>query len=153
MRTWPFVLLLPFFLAVLGAVTLSKHLLVVQIEGPDVVVRVSEGEEFFRTYVQSMYEVPVTEKFRIEDGHFRLVHVQSQSDAVLAYLGIEGKNEPNADETLTEFSIAAASIGNHVLRFRDREILLGTGEIREGSIKVKLTRISLLTYFARLIWR
>ncbi len=153
MRARTLILLLLFCIAALGAVALSKHLLVVQIDGLDVVVPVSEGEEFFRTYVHSMYEVPVTEKFRIEDGRFRLVHVQSQSDAVLAYLGIEGKDEPNADETLTEFSIAAASIGNHVLRFQDREISLGTGEVRDGSIKIKLTRISLLTYFARLIWR
>jgi len=153
MRTKPFVLILTLLLAALGVIALYKPLLVVQIEGLDAVAWVSEGDEFFRTYVHSMYEAPVTEKFRIEDGRFRLVHVQSQSDAVLAYLGIEGKNEPNADETLTEFSIPAASVGKHALRFQDREISLGTGELRDGRIKVKLTRISLLTYFPRLIWR
>ena len=68
-----------------------EDLLVVKIGSPEVMVPVSEGDVFFRTYMHSMYEVPVSEKFRIEDGHFRLVHVQTQSDAVLAYLGLGRK--------------------------------------------------------------
>jgi len=79
--------------------------------------------------------------------------VQTQSDAVLAYLGIERKNEPNVDGKFKEFCIPAASIGNHVLRFHDRDIVLGTQEGRDGSIRVKLARVPLLTHFARLVWR
>ena len=70
---------------------LWKDLLVVKIGSPEVMVPVSEGDVFFHTYVHSMYQVPVSEKFRIEDGHFRLVHVQTQSDAVLALLGSRRK--------------------------------------------------------------
>lgn len=153
MRTKYLVLLPLFFVAALAALGLSKDHLVVKIGSPEVMVPVSEGDVFFRTYIHSMYQVPVSEKFRIEDGHLRLVHVQTQSDAVLAYLGIERKNEPNVDGKFREFSIPAASIGNHVLRFHDRDIPLGTHEGRNGSIHVKLARVPVLTYFARLVWR
>ena len=153
MRTRTLVLLLLSFAAALSAVGLWKDLLVVKIGSPEVMVPVSEGDVFFRTYMHSMYQVPVSEKFRIEYGHFRLVHVQTQSDAVIAYLGLEGKNEPNAHGNFTEFSVPAASIGEHVLRFNDRDIPLGTHEGRDGTIHVKLARVPVLTYFAHLVWR
>jgi hypothetical protein len=147
------VLLVLLFVAALAVIGLWKHVLVVQIDGPGVLVPVSHGDAFFRTYMHSMYQVPVTEKFRLEEGHFRLVHVQTESDAVLAYLGIESRDEPNADAQLKEFSIPAASIGKHVLRFSDRDIALGTDEGRDGRIRVRLTRVPLFTYLAHLIWR
>lgn len=140
------------FLAALSIAGLWMDLLVVRIDSPEVVVAVSEGDIFYRTYVHSMYQVPVSEKFRIEGGYFRLVHVRTQSDAVLAYLGIEGKNELNADGKFREFSIPAASIGDHKLRLHDRDIPLGTHEGRDGNIHVQLTRVSLLD-FAILSWR
>lgn len=153
MRTRTLVLLLLSFAAALSAVGLWKDLLVVTIDSPNVMVPVSEGDVVFRTYMHSMYQVPVSEKFRIEYGHFKLVHVETQSDAVLAYLGLEGKNEPNAHGNFREFSVPAASIGDHVLRFHDRDIPLGTHEGPDGSIHVKLARVPLLAYFARLVWR
>ena len=153
MRTKIVVLLASSLAAVLLAVGLGTDVLVVQIDSPEIMVPVSEGEEFCRTYINSMYQASVSEKFRIEDGHLRLVHVRTQSDAALAYLGIERKNEPNVDRKLREFSIPAASIGNHMLRFHDRDIPLGTREGRDGTIRVKLARIPLLTHFARLVWR
>jgi hypothetical protein len=153
MRTRTLVLPAFIFVVLISAVGLWMDLLVLEIGSPELVVPVSEGDVFFRTYINSMYEAPVSEKFKIEDGHLRLVHVQTQSDAALAYLGIERKNEPNADEKLTEFSIPAASIGNHVLRFRDCDIPLGTGEGRDGSVRVRLARVSLLAHFVRPFWR
>jgi len=153
MRTRTLVLLLLSFAAALSAVGLYKDLLVVTIDSPNVMVPVSEGDVLFRTYMHSMYQVPVSEKFRIKYGHFELVHVETQSDAVLAYLGLEGRTEPNAHGKFREFSVPAASIGDHVLRFHDRDIPLGTHEGPDGSIHVKLARVPLLAYFARLVWR
>jgi hypothetical protein len=153
MRIRTLVLLLLSFAAALLAVGLWKDLLAVKIGNPEVMVPVSEGDVFFHTYIHSMYQVPVSEKFRIEYGHFRLVHVQTQSDAVIAYLGLEGKNEPNAHGNFREFSVPAASIGDHVLRFNDRDVPLGTHEGRDGTIHVKLARVPVLTYFAHLVWR
>jgi hypothetical protein len=141
------------FVIAFFAVGLRKQVLVVQVDGPDVLIPVSEGEVFFRSYTHSMYQVPVSEKFLIENEHFRLVHVQTQSEAVLAYLGLEGKNEPNADAKVKEFSIPAASIGKHMLRFPHRDLYLGTQEGRNGSIRVKLTKVPLFMYLARLFWR
>jgi hypothetical protein len=153
MRARTLVLLLLSFAAALLAMGLWKDRLVVTVDSPKVMAPVSEGDVFFHTYMHSMYQAPVSEKFRIECGYFRLVHVQTQSDAVLAYLGLEGKNEPNAYGNFREFSVPAASIGDHVLRFRDRDIPLGTREGRDGSIHVELTRVPALAYFARLVWR
>jgi hypothetical protein len=142
-----------FVVAVLSGVGLWKHILVVRVSDPEVLVPVSVGDVFFRDYVQSMYHVPVSEKFRIEAEHFRLVHVQTQSEAVLVYLGIEGKDEPNVEGKFTEFSIPAASIGDHVLRFHDHSIALGTREDRDGSIKIELAKMPLWRYFAHVAWR
>ena len=153
MRIRTLVLLLLSFAAALLAVGLWKDLPAVKIGNPEVMVPVSEGDVFSHTYIHSMYQVPVSEKFRIEYGHFRLVHVQTQSDAVIAYLGLEGKNEPNAHGNFREFSVPAASIGDHVLRFNDRDVPLGTHEGRDGTIHVKLARVPVLTYFAHLVWR
>jgi hypothetical protein len=142
-----------FIVAALSGTGLCRHILVVRVSDPEVLVPVSVGDVFFRDYVQSMYQVPVSEKFRIEAEHFRLVHVQTRSEAVLVYLGIEGKDEPNVDGKFTEFSIPAASIGDHVLRFRDHSIVLGTHEGRDGSIKIGLAKMPLHRYFAHTVWR
>jgi hypothetical protein len=139
--------------AALLVVGISKTMLVLEVGSPSVIVPVSKGDVFVRTYMHSMYHVPVSEKFRIEDKYFRLVHVMTQSDAVLAYLGVEGKDEPNVDRQLREFTIPAASMGNHVIQVHDRNIPLGTHEDRGGKIHVKLIRMPLLVHFARLVWR
>lgn len=130
-----------------------RSVLVLEIGGLGVAEPVSPGEVFVRTYTNSMYEVPVHEKFRIEDDHFRLVHVKTPSDAVLAYLSIEGKDEPNVNLRLTEFTIPAASTGRHIIRLHNRDVQLGTGEGRDGSIRVRLLRVPLIVYSVRFIWR
>jgi len=146
-------LLLLVLLAALVVAGIGKNVLVLEIEDPNVTVTVRVGDVFFHTYTQSMYDVPVKEKFRVEDGLFRLVHVTTSSDAALVYLGIEKKDEPNVDEAFREFTIPAASIGNHVISVDDKEIPLGTRAGRDGRIRVKLVKISLLTYVGRLMWR
>ena len=125
---------------VLSVLWICQNQLVLEIGSPEVRVQVKEGDEFFRTYRHSMYEVPVSEKFRIENGYFRLVHVITQSDAVLAYLGLERKDEPNVDRMFTEFTIPAASVGNHVIRLHDREIPLEALHDQDGRIRVRLLR-------------
>ena len=130
-----------------------QNLLVLQIGSPGVLVPVSKGDVFVLSYLQSMYQALVSEKFRIEDRCFRLVHVMTQSDAALEYLGLESKNEPNVDREFKEFTIPAASIGNHALRVHDRDISLGTHEDREGKIHVKLLSVSVLAYIGSLFWR
>ena len=139
--------------AALLAVGLWKTILVLEVSSPAVLASVRECDVFLLTYTHSMYHVPVTEKFWIEDGHFRLVHVMTQSDAVLAYLGLESKTKPNVDLKFTEFTIQAGSMGNHVLQFHNRRIPLATGQDRDGGIRVRLNRVPLLVYIAQLIRR
>jgi len=141
-------LLLLVLLAALVVAGIGKKVLVLEIERPNVMVPVRVGDVFFHTYTQSMYGVPVKEKFRVEDGLFRLVHVTTSSDAALVYLGIEKKDEPNVDATYREFTIPAASIGNHVISVHDEVIPLGTGAERDGRIRVRLVKMSLLAYVA-----
>jgi len=135
-------------LAALVVAGIGKKVLVLEIGDLGVLVPVRVGEVFFHSYTQSMYGVSVQEKFRIEDGCFRLVHVSTPSGAALAYLGIEKKDEPNVDETFREFTIPAASIGNHALRVHDKEFPLGTAAERDGRIRVRLVKMSLLAYVA-----
>jgi hypothetical protein len=113
--------------------------------------RVSQGEVFSLEYVHSMYGVPVQERFRVEEESFTLFHVVS-SQAALEYLGIESGAEPNVRRTLRSFSVPTGSVGNHRLRIGDREIGLGTLK-GEGSVVIRLTRMSLFRYLAHRIGR
>jgi uncharacterized membrane protein len=150
----PPLVLVPLLLATaLLMVGFCKSVLVLEIGGLGVGELVSPGDVFVVTYTHSMYQAPVHEKFKIEDRQFTLVHVMTQSDAALAYLGIEGKDEPNVNRSLTEFNIPAASMGNYVLKLHDRDIPLGTGAGRKGTIRVRLLRVPLIMYFARFIRR
>jgi hypothetical protein len=139
--------------ATLLALGLPANLQVLEVGGPDTVLSVSKGDVFFHEYTHSMYGVQVSEKFRIEDGHFRLVHVMTQSDAVLEYFGIEKRGEHNADGTFQEFTIPAASCGNHILRLHNLELSLGTLQHRSGRIHLKLKGVPVWAYVTRLIWR
>ncbi|MEW6112885.1 MAG: hypothetical protein AB1664_12210 [Thermodesulfobacteriota bacterium] len=145
------------FLAILAAalltVGLCKNLLLVQIDNPEMLIWVSEGDVLVHTYMHSMYQVPVSERFRIERGHFMLFHVKTDSYAALEYLGLQRKDEPNVDEKFREFSIPSASIGNHALRLHDSDIPLGTHQDKEGSIRVKLVEMPALMYVASLLRR
>jgi hypothetical protein len=146
----PVLLLLVTVMAMVG---FWKSVLVLEIGGLGFEERVSPGDVFVHTYTHSMYDVPVLEKYRIEDGHFRLVHVTAQSDAALDYLGIDRKDEPNVNLKLREFNIPAASTGHHVIRLHDSDVPLGTGEGRDGTIRVELLKVPLVVYFSRLMWR
>jgi hypothetical protein len=138
------------FLLVLGC---WKTLLILEIGAPELRLSVHQDDVIVCTYINSIYDVPVSEKLRIEDGHFRLFHVTTQSDAVLAFMGLERKDEPNADLEFKEFIVNAASLGHHVLRVHDRDIPLRSHSDQEGRIHVKLLKAPLLTHLTRSIWR
>lgn len=139
-----------FFLLALG---LQTNLQVVEIgdSGPSLLAR--NGDLFCHEYTHSMYGVQVVEKFRIEDGHFRIFHVMTQSDAVLEYFGIEKRDKHNVDGTFQQFSIPAASIGKHILKLDSYELSLDKPEHKDGSIHVKLLQVPFWAYAARLIRR
>ncbi|AFM23547.1 hypothetical protein [Desulfomonile tiedjei] len=132
---------------------LQTNLQVVEIgdSGPSLLVR--NGNLFCHEYTHSMYGAQVVEKFRIEDGHFRIFHVMTQSDAVLEYFAIEKRGEHNVDGTFQKFSIPAASIGKHILKLEDYELSLDKPEQKGGSIHVKLLQVPFWAYAARLIRR
>jgi hypothetical protein len=138
------------FLLALG---LQTNIQVVEIgdSGPSLFVR--NGDLFFHEYTHSMYGAQVVEKFRIEDGHFRIFHVMTQSDAVLEYFGIEKRGEHNVDGTFQQFSIPAASIGKHILKLYGYELSLDKPEHKHGPIHVKLLQVPFWAYAARLIRR
>lgn len=56
-------------------------------------VPIDEGEVFSVTSQHSMYDAPVTEEFRVEDGGIALVAVSSPSAAVREYFGLTGAGE------------------------------------------------------------
>jgi hypothetical protein len=116
------------------------------------VFRMAEGEVFSLCYTQSMYKVPVTEKFRVENGHFVLFHVIS-SEAALEYFRIEGKEEGNVRRALVEFSVPQASIGKHVLLIRKHEIGLSDLAGQEDHIHIRIAQTPLISYIAKRVWR
>ena len=121
--------------------------------GPHVWVR--EGDVVSLHYIQSMYGVPVEERLRVEAGRLVLFEVVS-SDAALEYLGIETRGPHNASRVLQEFSIPAASVGNHVLCVGDHRIPLAAVPADDGRILVRLARPPLFTYLIhhlRELWR
>jgi hypothetical protein len=128
------------------AVGLARPVLVLDVGDGLTSVRVSAGDVLTHTYRHSMYEVPVSEKIRIDDEGFRLFHVVTESDAALWYLGLEKRDEHNVDREFGEFTVPAASIGVHVIRLHDRDIPLGTGEGRAGKIRVKILKMPYVQY-------
>ncbi len=146
-------LLLSLIVACLLVLGFWKTLLILEIGTPGLRLSVHQDDVIVCTYINSIYDVPVSEKLRIEDGHFRLFHVMTESDAVLAFLGLERKDEPNTDLEFKEFTVNAASLGHHVLRVHDRDIPLRSHSDQEGRIHVKLLKAPLLTHLTRSIWR
>lgn len=108
-------------------------------------IRVSEGALVSLHYTQSMYGVPVEERLRVASGRLVLFEVVS-SDAALEYLGIETRGPQNANRVIQEFSIPAASVGNHVLCVGDRRIPLAAVPANEGRVVIRLTRPPFFIY-------
>ena len=108
-------------------------------------VRVREGDLVSLHYTQSMYGVPVEERLRVEAGRLVLFEVVS-SDAALEYLGIETRGPQNASRVIQEFSIPAASVGNHLICVGARRIPLAALPADEGRIFIRLTRPPLFIY-------
>lgn len=114
--------------------------------------RVSEGDTFDLEYTQSMYGVPVRERFRVEKGAFTLFHVVS-TGAALEYLGIEGRREENVRRRTKEFSVPEGSIGGHVLHVKGRMVSLEKVNCDSGHITVRLERKPLLAFLISHVWR
>jgi hypothetical protein len=115
--------------------------------GPRIWVR--EGDLVSLRYTQSMYGVPVEERFRVEEGRLALFEVVS-SDAALEYLGIENKGAGNAARVLQEFSIPAASVGGHILSAGGRRIALASVPAQDGGIRIRLARQPFIVYLVLL---
>jgi hypothetical protein len=133
------------------AIGYAVSIQVLQVGDSGPVFRVAEGEVFSLSYTQSMYNVPVTEKFRIENGRFILFHVIS-SEAALEYLGIERKEENNVRGVLAEFLIPRASIGKYALMIRDSKIELGSAAGQKEAIRIRLAQMPFIIYASQM-WR
>lgn len=158
MKQWPryrrvrFLPYLTLLVAGCVAVGLLVKVQVLQVGEGGPVFRVAESEVFSLCYIQSMYSVPVTEKFRVEKGHFILFHVIS-SAAALEYFGIERKEENNVRRALVEFSIPRASVGQHVLTVKGRAIELGNIGGQGERIRIRMAQMPVIMYIATQVWR
>lgn len=133
--------------AVLGAACLGlgirPQILEVGRSGPFFWVR--EGDLVCLHYTQSMYAVPVEERFRVEGGRLVLFEILS-TDAALEYLGVESRGAGNANSVLREFSVPADSVGDHMLTVGDRRISLKSVPTDQDRIYIRLVRQPLLIY-------
>jgi hypothetical protein len=134
---------------------------VIEIRGPGLFYPVENGDTVTHAFVHSMYDVPVFERFRIENAAMHLFHVNSVSDAALEYYGIENRHESNVDRRITEFCIPIDSIGSHVLFIGNHAICLyfersqtafslNPGEHR---ICVRLSRRPAVINWVNSLWR
>lgn len=139
-----------FLLSGLCVIGLSIRIQVLQIG--EVMLPAPVGAVFTHEFTHSMYRVPVSERFRIEDGTFALFHVKT-TDAALEYYGIERREAGNVSGKFTEFAIPAASIGNHVITMGDRAIPLAPSTEQSGSIHIRLVRRPLLILWLNSLWR
>jgi hypothetical protein len=112
-------------------------------KGPSVWVR--EGDIVSLRYTQSMYGVPVEERFRVEDGRLVLFEVDTTA-AGLEYLGLESRGVNNGRRVLQEIYIPQNSVGSHSLFVGDRRIVLADVPAADGRIRVRLTRQALIVH-------
>lgn len=112
--------------------------------------RVTNGDIVTLSYTHSMYNVPVIERLKVENGTLELFRVES-SDAALEYFGIEGKK--NVKISVKEFVIPAVSVGHHVLSVKGHDILLGNVKTKDQKIHVSIKKQSFASYFINSIWR
>jgi len=112
---------------------------------------VRDGDLVRLQYTQSMYAVPVEERFRVEGGRLVLFEVVS-SDAALEYLGIETKGAGNAKSIMQEFFVPAHSVGGYRLSASGRRIDLSDVPAENGRIRVRLTRPPLIVYLIQHGW-
>lgn len=139
--------------AVLGAFCLGfgirPQVIAVGHLAPHIWVR--EGDTVCLSYTQSMYGVPVEERFRVEGGRLSLFEVVT-SAAALEYLGLESGSANSVGRVLNEFSIPAGSVGGHFLSAGGRRIALADVPAEDGRIRVRLTRQPLIVYLVLHGW-
>jgi len=114
--------------------------------------RVTNGNIITLSYTHSMYNVPVIERLKVENGTLELFHVET-SDAALEYFGIEGKKAKNVKISIKEFTIPAVSVGHHVLSVKGYDIILGDVKTKDQKIRVSINKQSFASYFINSIWR
>ena len=119
---------------------------------PGLLLRVSPGDLFTLRYTHSMYGVEVEEKFRVGSGVFTLYHVNS-SPAALEYFGTEHPESGNTSRSLNGFSIPAASVGNHRLLLKGRDLELRPLARQRDSIPVRLVTLNPFKYLLHPFWR
>ena len=106
---------------------------------------VSSGSVFSLTHLNSIYETPVEEAFRVDDrGLIWLKALRTDSAAVLEYYGLEEVSREwiPLSRPLGQLSLIISSLGEVTFRFENEEIpffkLLPNGtrvEIRTISVK------------------
>lgn len=136
---------------ILLTIGFSFRIKLVEVGDQQLFFEVKDGDILSHEFTHSIYNVPVIEHIRIDQKSLHLFHVTSPSDAALEYYMIEGKHEFNVNSKIEEFYIPTASIGEHRLRINDQVVLNSIFRAQEGSVRIRLTRLSLISYGAHLL--
>jgi hypothetical protein len=137
--------------AAVVSVTIDSQ--VIEIGGFALRYPVQYGDIVMHTFIHSMYEVPVIERFRIENGRMHLFHVDSESHAALEYYGIENRLENNVTRRIREFSIPVDSIGLHMLFIGNQAVSLSTVNSGTPSIRIRLIQQPAVVNWVNSLWR
>lgn len=124
---------LALFLLIGTGVALAAPVPVLRLEGSGgrLELPLGEGEPIRYSYIQSIYEAPVTETLAVEDGILRLVEVRTSDRRVIEYLRWPGEPEQDGEG----FRQAAPDLAMRELRLQVTEsarqrILVGGTEVR-----------------------
>lgn len=133
--------LIIFCLSVAGLVF---NMQVVEVGENGICLLVKKGDIISHEFIHSMYDVPVVERFKVENGSLNLFHVDSPSDAALEYYMIEKRNEGNVNRAISEFCIPTSSIGKHILKINDKSISIATSQTGDRCVRIRLTWLPLV---------
>ncbi len=122
-------------------------LIVLDIRGEKKLIPINEGDELTHSYVHSMYQVPVSEKFILRDGRLKLTRVDTPNVSVLEYFGLTDPDVEHLGLYFDSFTTPAASVGSHTVQIRNSEVDVGTAEGIEGKISLSVWKTNNLFYY------
>ncbi|MEI9478434.1 MAG: hypothetical protein WCO26_17930 [Deltaproteobacteria bacterium] len=149
-KTW-FLLVLIVIIVAAGGMSLSKQILLLQLDNTDqprtVQVRIDPSERFSIFYIHSIHREAVTEEFQADRDGIVLKGVRTKSPAVQEYYGFQDmKDFHPLNVKLGAIFIRVGEGEGQGLVVRDRKIYLSEVGKRGDRIRLRVRSVSLISY-------
>ena len=149
-KTW-FLLVLIVIIVAAGGMSLSKQILLLQLDNTDqprtVQVRIDPSERFSIFYIHSIHREAVTEEFQADRDGIVLKGVRTKSPAVQEYYGFQDtKDFHPLNVKLGAIFIRVGEGEGQGLVVRDRKIYLSEVGKRGDRIRLRVRSVSMGSY-------